>query len=50
MLNIEKMEQLLSDNSKLLVGMKKYKRIIDALHWTDVSIDKDFQRSFNDFL
>lgn len=49
MLNIEKMEQLLSDNSKLLVGMKKYKRIIEALHWTDVSIDKDFQRSFNDF-
>lgn len=49
MLNIEEVEQILSDSSKLLIGMKKYKRIIDVLYWTDVSSDRDFQRSFNDF-
>lgn len=29
--------------------MRKYKNIMDSLYWTDVSTDKDFQRTFNDF-
>lgn len=49
MMNIETIKKILSDNNKLLVGMKKYKQIMDTLHWTDVSMDKDFQRTFNDF-
>ena len=49
MLNIQTVEQILADNKKLSIGMKKYKRIMDSLYWTDVSIDKDFQRAFNDF-
>lgn len=49
MLNTEEAKQILSDNSKLLIGMRKYKKIMDVLHWTDVSADRDFQRSFNDF-
>lgn len=49
MLDVEITEQLLSDNKKLLIGMKKYKRIMEMLYWTDVSKDKEFQRAFNDF-
>ncbi len=49
MLNIQTAEQILADSKKLLIGMKKYKRIMDSLYWTDVSADKDFQRAFNDF-
>lgn len=49
MLSIQKAEQILSDREKLIIGMKKYKRIMDSLYWTDVSTDKDFQRAFNDF-
>lgn len=49
MLNIQTVEQILADSKKLPIGMKKYKRIMDSLYWTDVSIDKDFQRAFNDF-
>lgn len=49
MLNIQTAEQILADSEKLLIGMKKYKRIMDSLYWTDVSADKDFQRAFNDF-
>lgn len=49
MMDIQAVEKILSDNDKLLIGMKKYKRIMDTLHWTDVSTDKDFQRAFNDF-
>ena len=39
----------MSDSDKLLAGMKKYKKIMDTLHWTNVSTDRDFQRAFNDF-
>lgn len=49
MMNIETIKQILSDSDKLWIGMKKYKRIMDTLYWTDVSKDKDFQRAFNDF-
>ena len=49
MLSIQTAEQILSDSEKLLIGMKKYKRIMDSLYWTNVSTDKDFQRAFNDF-
>ena len=49
MLNIQTIETILSDSEKLLTGMRKYKRIMDALYWTDVSADQDFQRAFNDF-
>ncbi len=49
MLNVQAIEKILSDNDKLLMGMRKYKRIMDMLYWTDVSTDKDFQRAFNDF-
>ena len=49
MMNIQAIEQILSDSDKLWVGMKKYKRIMDTLYWTDVSVDRDFQRNFNDF-
>ena len=49
MLNISKVESILSENDKLWEGMKRYKRIMDSLHWTDVSTDRDFQRAFNDF-
>ncbi len=49
MMNTQTVEHILSDNEKLLIGMKKYKQIMDSLHWTDVSKDRDFQRSFNDF-
>lgn len=49
MLNIQTAEQILADSEKLLTGMKKYKRIMDSLYWTDVSTDKDFQRAFNNF-
>lgn len=49
MMNIQAIEQILSDSDKLWVVMKKYKRIMDTLYWTDVSVDRDFQRTFNDF-
>lgn len=49
MMNVQTIEHILSDSDKLLIGMKKYKRIMDTLYWTDVSTDKDFQRAFNDF-
>lgn len=49
MMNIQTIEQILSDNKKMLVGMKKYKNIMDALHWTNVAEDKDFQKAFNGF-
>lgn len=42
MMNIQAIEQILSDSDKLWVGMKKYKRIMDTLYWTDVSVDRDF--------
>lgn len=49
MLNISKVESILSESDKLWDGMKRYKRIMDSLYWTDVSTDRDFQRTFNDF-
>lgn len=49
MMNIQAIEQILSDSKKMYVGMKKYKSIMDTLHWTDVSADRDFQRTFNGF-
>ena len=49
MMNIQTIEQILSANKKLLTGMKKYKKIMDTLHWTDVSADREFQRTFNSF-
>lgn len=49
MMNIETIEHILSESDKLWIGMKKYKRIMDTIHWTDVSKDRDFQRTFNDF-
>lgn len=49
MLNVQIVEQILSNSEKLMIGMKKYKRIVDALYWTNVSTDRDFQRAFNDF-
>ena len=49
MLNADKVKSILSDSDKLLIGMKKYKKIMDNLYWTDVSKDQDFQRVFNDF-
>ena len=49
MLSIQTAGQILADSEKLLIGMKKYKRIMDSLYWTNVSTDKDFQRAFNDF-
>ncbi len=32
MLNIQTAEQILADSKKLLIGMKKYKRIMDSLY------------------
>ena len=49
MMDIQVVKQILSDSDKLLAGMKKYKRIMDTLYWTNVSTDRDFQRAFNDF-
>jgi len=49
MLNIQKAEQLLFDNGKLLDGMNKYKQNMESLHQTDVSTDADFRRTFNRF-
>ena len=49
MLSVQKAELLLSDNYKLLDGMNKYKQIMETLHYTDVSMNRDFQRSFNRF-
>ncbi|MGN0986456.1 MAG: hypothetical protein ACI4OO_01295 [Otoolea sp.] len=49
MMNIQTAEHILSDNEKLATGMRKYKKIMDFLYWTDVSADKDFQRAFNSF-
>ncbi|MCD7744319.1 MAG: hypothetical protein LUI13_03365 [Lachnospiraceae bacterium] len=49
MLSIQKAEQLLSDNVKLLDGMNKYKQIMAVLYQTDVSTDMDFRRTFNRF-
>ena len=49
MMNTETIKRILSDSDKLWIRMKKYKRIMDTLYWTDVSKDKDFQRAFNDF-
>ena len=49
MLDIQRVEHILSDSDKLWEGMKRYKRIMDSLFWTDVSTDREFQRAFNDF-
>ncbi|MCD7856208.1 MAG: hypothetical protein LUG55_00045 [Clostridiales bacterium] len=49
MITIQNAQQLLAENGKLLTGMKKYRSILDMLHQTDVSTDRDFQRRFNDF-
>lgn len=49
MLDIPKVERILSDSGKLWEGMKRYKYIMDSLYWTDVSTDREFQRAFNDF-
>ena len=49
MINMEAIEHILADSEKLLISMKKYKRILDSLYWTDVSKDRNFQRAFNDF-
>lgn len=49
MLSIQKAEQLLSDNDKLSVGMKKYKQIMESLRQTNVSTDANFRRTFNRF-
>ena len=49
MISVQTAESILSSSDKLLTGMRKYKKIMDALYWTDVSADKDFQRAFNDF-
>ena len=49
MLEIQKVQGVLADSEKLWSGMKKYKRIMDSLHWTDVSTDREFQKAFNDF-
>ena len=35
MVSIQTAEQILSDREKLIIGMKKYKRIMDSLYWTD---------------
>jgi len=48
-MKVQVIEQILSGNDKLVAGMRKYKRIMDTLYWTDVSTDRDFQRAFNDF-
>lgn len=49
MLDLQRVNDILSNSDKLFTGMKKYKRIMDTLYWTDVSNDSDFQRGFNDF-
>lgn len=49
MMDIQTIKQILSDNKKMFIGMRKYKTIMDNLHWTDVSTDRDFQRTFNGF-
>ncbi len=49
MLDIQRVAEILSDSDKLQIGMRKYKKIMDSLFWTDVSKDKEFQRAFNDF-
>lgn len=49
MMNVQTIEQILSDNKKMFTGMKKYKTIMDTLYWTDVSTDREFQRAFNGF-
>lgn len=49
MVNIQNAQQLLAENTKLRTGMKKYRSILDRLHKTDVSTDRDFQRAFNAF-
>lgn len=49
MLSVQKAEQLLSKNDKLLDGMNKYKQIMESLHYTDVSMNRNFQRTFNRF-
>lgn len=49
MLSVQKAEQLLTDNDKLLDGMNKYNQIMEALRQTDVSADADFRRTFNRF-
>ncbi len=49
MISVQTAESILSNSDKLLTGMRKYKKIMDALYWTDVSADRDFQRMFNDF-
>ena len=47
MISVQTAESILSNSDKLLTGMRKYKKIMDALYWTDVSVDRDFQRMFH---
>lgn len=49
LIDTQKVEKILQEDKRLYQGMKKYKYIMDSLHWTDVSKDKDFQRTFNGF-
>jgi len=49
MLNVRTIEDILSDSKKFLTSARKYKKIMDTLYWTDVSEDKDFQKTFNGF-
>lgn len=49
MLDIAKIESILASSDKLVTGMKKYTYIMGNLHRTDVSADRDFQRTFNSF-
>ncbi|MST82492.1 hypothetical protein [Bilifractor porci] len=49
LIDVETAKSILQNDDKLYPGMKKYKHIMDSLHWTDVSKDRDFQRTFNGF-
>lgn len=48
MISVQTAESILNSDM-LLTGMRKYRKIMDALYWTDVSADREFQRTFNDF-
>lgn len=49
MVDIQEIKRTLAGNGKLITGMKKYRDIMDLLHQTNVSTNKDFQRMFNNF-
>ncbi|MDL2235209.1 hypothetical protein LJC07_03520 [Christensenellaceae bacterium OttesenSCG-928-L17] len=49
LIDLQRAEDILLHNKKLFNGMKKYKYIMDSLHWTDVSMDREFQKAFNGF-